>query len=358
MAVNNRIFYAIQEVGIAPNGTAGANSFTSSHLIHGLQSVGLNTKFNLEQVFEIGQLEIYENIENLPDVEITMEKVLDGYCPIYLLATNGAASTTLAGRSTQKCVVGLSIFGDTQDAASGTPISEVMLSGQFLQTLDYTIPVEGNTTESVTLIGNNKVWRTGTGYFFPGRHTNTDAPLSPYGVSRRQDIIFGTGANACNLPYGGGGIPGVNQTGPYAGKLVALSDGSFPAHLQSIKVSTNLGREALNELGRRGPYYRFVSFPTEVKCDIECYSTIGDLVDATEDGVLGSGNNLSNQAIYIQLNEGLKLNLGSRNKLQSVNYGGANAGTRGGNATATYSYSNYNSLSVQHPQDITVALAG
>jgi hypothetical protein len=44
--------------------------------------------------------------------------------------------------------------------------------------------------------------------------------------------------------------------------------------------------------------------------------------------------------------------------LQSVTYGGGNAGARGGNATVTYSYINFNDLIVQHPNDPTVALAG
>ena len=54
---------------------------------HGVQSVGITTTFNLEQVFELGQLAIYENVEGTPDVEVTMSKVLDGYIPLFCLAT-------------------------------------------------------------------------------------------------------------------------------------------------------------------------------------------------------------------------------------------------------------------------------
>ena len=54
---NNRVFYAVQAVGIAPFGS------TTYATVHGLQSVGITTTFNLEQVFELGQLAIYENIE-------------------------------------------------------------------------------------------------------------------------------------------------------------------------------------------------------------------------------------------------------------------------------------------------------
>ena len=68
---NNRIYYAIQQVKLGP--AAGTMA-----PVHGLQTVGITTNFNLEQVFEMGQLAIYQNVENVPDVEVTLNKVLDG----------------------------------------------------------------------------------------------------------------------------------------------------------------------------------------------------------------------------------------------------------------------------------------
>ena len=72
---NNRIYYAIQQVTLG----------TGSVPVHGLQSVGLTTNFNLEQVFELGQLSIYQNVENIPEIEVTLNKVLDGYPLLYVL---------------------------------------------------------------------------------------------------------------------------------------------------------------------------------------------------------------------------------------------------------------------------------
>ena len=54
---NNRIFYACQQVGLKPDGSTDAFS-----VVHGVQSVGITTNFNLSQVFELGQISIYENI--------------------------------------------------------------------------------------------------------------------------------------------------------------------------------------------------------------------------------------------------------------------------------------------------------
>jgi hypothetical protein len=41
-------------------------------------------------------------------------------------------------------------------------------------------------------------------------------------------------------------------------------DNPYAQHCQSIKVSEPLDREEIYELGRRGTYSRFASFPVEV----------------------------------------------------------------------------------------------
>ena len=69
MSDNKRIFYETQAVGIQPFQDGG--DITAAEMVHGLQSVGMNTTFNLEQAFELGQIEIYENIDGTPDVEVT-----------------------------------------------------------------------------------------------------------------------------------------------------------------------------------------------------------------------------------------------------------------------------------------------
>jgi hypothetical protein len=332
MATQLRVYYACKSVGVSK---CGENTFT---MIHGLQSCGINTRFNLDSIFEIGQLESYEISETIPDVEVTMEKVLDGYPLIYHLATKGATSASLSGRSNVKSTVGLSIFSDLVDSASGTPLAQCTVSGVYPSTLSYTLPVQGPFTESITLVGNNKVWNN---TFSITAFNNNDAPLAGTasgGVNRREDLLLGTGNS--KLPSE---IPGVS--GDYY--LYLGSDGNYPAHLQSIRVSTNLGREQLFELGRRGPYHRFVTFPTEVTCEIETISTLGDNIQALET----SENNLTDQPILLKIREGTTLDLGTKNKLSSITYGGGNAGQNGGNDTITYSYTNFNSLKVTHPAD-------
>ena len=150
---NNRIFYACQQVGLKPDGST--DGFAA---IHGVQSVGITTNFNLSQVFELGQISIYENIEEIPDVEVTMSKVLDGTPPIYCMATKGASTPTLSGRQNERSVFALAVWPDTNDSANGSPHSQVECSGMYVSSLAYNFPLEDNFSEDVTLVGNHKIW--------------------------------------------------------------------------------------------------------------------------------------------------------------------------------------------------------
>jgi len=340
MPTNNRIFYAIQALGFAEHNVVTSGGDPSGMLTaHGVQSVGLNTTFNLEQVFELGQLELYENIEGIPDIELTAQKVLDGYPLLYHLATPGATSATLVGRSNQRCYAALNIYPDTNDAATGTPIQVVGMSGMYVSALTYTLNVDGNSTEDVTLVGNDKEWTQSGTYFVPTGLDGTDAPIGSGGVQRREDVIMGSGTSGSLWPTE---IDGIDSSG-----WNLISGDAYLAHLQTVTISTDLGREELFELGRRGPYHRFVTFPVEVTCAIETTSSEGDLIDALADPP--GGTNLTDQTIDIYMNEGSRFNLGANNKLASVTYGGGDAG--GGNVSVTYNYSNFNSLAVTHPQD-------
>ena len=362
---NNRIFYAIQALGFAEHDVlcpldsgalhAGSGTHPSGFVTaHGVQSVGLNTTFNLEQVFELGQLELYENIEGIPDIELTVQKVLDGYPLLYHLATPGATSATLVGRSNERCFAALNIYPDDFDNASGTPLQSVGMSGMYVSALTYTMNVEGSSTEDVTIVGNNKEWvASGLTHFAPSVFDGSDEPLSLVasgGVARRENVLMGTGCamDSAGLITGVSGsiwpteIDGIDASG-----WNTVTGDAYNGHLQTVTVTSDLGREELFELGRRGPYHRFVSFPTEVTCAIDTTSSEGDLIDALADPV--GGANITDQKIFIWVEEGTRINLGPKNKLASVTYGGGDAG--GGNVAVTYNYSNFNSLKVTHVAD-------
>jgi len=237
--------------------------------------------------------------------------------------------------------VALNIYPDTFEAASGTPLTSCGMSGMYVSALAYTLNVEGNSTEDVTLVGNDKVWSTGSFAFLPN-FDGTDEPLAlaaSGGVQRREDVLMGSGASGSLWPTE---IPGIDASG-----WNLESGDSYAAHIQTVTISTDLGREELFELGRRGPYHRFVSFPVEVTCAIETTTSEGDMIDAEADPA--GGTNLTNQQIKIFVREGAVFDLGSKNKLASITYGGGDAG--GGVATVSYQYSQFNRLTVNHPQD-------
>jgi hypothetical protein len=331
---NNRIYYAIQQVQLG----SAAGTMTA---VHGLQSVGITTNFNLEQVFELGQLAIYQNVEAVPDIEVTLNKVLDGYPLIYTLATEegsiAAVDASIAGRQNARCDMKLAIFADNKIASSGNSIHAVTCSGMYVSSVSYTFPVDGNFTEDVTLVGNNKVW----GGTVTGAFDNTDEPESATGVGRRQFLKM----SSCVFPDN---IPGISN-----GTNSLIGGGSGHAvHFQNITVSCDFGRESINELGTFAPYHRYVTFPVEVTSEFEVVAVSGDSINATESGFYGNSGacelryNLQDQTIFLETCEGTRISLGDKNKLSSVNYTGGDTG--GGNVSITYSYVTYNDFSVAH----------
>ena len=362
---NNRIFYACQAVGLKPIGSTTGNY----KVAHGVQSVGVTTNFNLEQAFELGQIQIYENIEGLPDVECTMEKVIDGYPLLYHLASQDAISAGLVGRSKRRADVALGIFSDEQDSVNngdgdGKTQTLVFMSGMYINSISYTVPVDGNATESVTLVGNHKEWFSASASdseyntkkkFTVPSNTFGDADGSADypkaynnkkgGVQRRENVVLSKSVMPRSM-FG-------NLSGDVLGSEAqgnAVSDGSPLLHIQNFSTSTDFGREDILEFGRKAPYVRTPTFPIEVSTEIEAIAVSGDFIGAYETGdpalfsTNASGDNTQEEQIVLALQGGTAFDLGTSNRLSSVSYGGGDA--TGGNATLTYSYTNFNELTV------------
>lgn len=371
MSSNERILYSCQSVSLTKEGDDG---IAEGDIIHGLQSVGMTTSFNLEQAFELGQLEIYENIEGTPDVEVTLEKVLDGYPLIYLMASTGVTGTSASGliaRSKEKCDLRLGIFGEEfNNVASATDNGgksevEVYCSGMNISSVSYNFSTDGNATESVTLVGNNKRWLTGADVkILDASVANFDGEDSPLalgvagsasgGIQRREDVLMPSSI----LPRSIYPLKGASAS---IGNAVD-AEGNPLIHVQSFSVSTDFSREDILELGRKTPYARPATFPIEVSCEIEAISTSGDFVDAFEFGdsalygTVDSGNNTQSESIFLAMRGGMTFDLGTKNRLASVSYGGGDA--TGGNATSTYSFTNFNELEVRQVGHNSVTTMG
>ena len=324
---NNRVFYACQSVGLGPKEGG------SSTVQHGVQSVGLNSSFSFEQVFELGQIEIYENIEGVPEVEATIERVLDGQSTLY--EQFGTQDSSNPGQSLlnvgdgQKSLI-LSVFEDNKDSNTGSVQTGVECTGMYIGNYSVSINLDGPSTESCSLVGNDKNWAAHAA----GAVGADDEPA--VAVIKRQSLNTSTAYTS--LPNG------VDQ-------------------VQSISVSVVFGREDLNELGSKYPFFRAATYPTEVTCEIsylfdETHGNVTndpDIVGDGGDAVEKLKDVTSDQSIKIQLDEidpasgaatpAYRIDLGAKNRLTGVSLSGGDAG--GGNSTVTYSYSTYNELYVE-----------
>jgi hypothetical protein len=336
MPSTNRLYYACEAVQInGPSGLSSKNPLWDT--IQGLQSVGINTNFNLEPIYQLGQLDLYDNYEEIPEVEISLSKVLDGQPPIYEMAMG---TGTLVSLANNRCGVRLLLYPDTNTTADGTPIAAVECAPSYLSSVSYNFPTEGNFTEEVTLVSNDKSWLTSLSTITGSPASSSAAGL---GIARRG--LWNKSSTV--LPTGSSGVLSLQS-----------ASGGIPADmkLQSVKVSLNLGREQLRELGSRTPYLRYVKFPVEVTTDIEVIANSGDMVGVAGSSASACSNPkaLSDKQIKIALCDGMTLDLGAKNKLTSVNF---NAGDTGGsNASITYSYRGYSAFTFSGPTGTSAGL--
>jgi hypothetical protein len=344
MGNKNRIFYGSQVAQIKPATTGWY--YGSWYQPLGVQSVGMNTAFDTQQTFQLGALDLYNISENVPNVEVTVNKLLDGTAPLYLMSMGGRSgipgancssfTTTelqnkgLGGLANNSIDFRLGIYDGITTSSTGDTDEYALCERMYVSRLNYTFPVDGNATEELSFVGNSKKWSkndlggTMTGYSFNA------ATLKASKLARRQFIDLNTSV----LPTGSGGMP----------------TGVGPARLQNITISADLGRENINELGAFAPRTRYATFPVEVTSEFQVVATVGDYVDA-KDFLANSGcsiyyKNLDMLPIQINIcgntgdSSNLSIFLGSGNQLTSVNYTGGD--TTGGNATVSYSFRNYN----------------
>ena len=334
MALNNRIYYACQAVAICKTGHKPTDGGGQVAFMKGIQSVGVTSNFTLDQAFELGQIAIYENSEEIADIEVTIEKVLDGSKLIYGAACGNQVKADMVAAGKERADIYLAIYTDAAAAVNNTdPLQVMMASGMYISSVSYTYPSDGNATESCSFVGNDKFWSGNTVAGNPATSWGTttatgldgsDTPAS--GLVRRTQVDI----ENCSLP-----AAVKSQTSGVGGK-------SGGHHIVSMSASTDFGRESIMELGRFGPYHRYAGFPVEVTSEFEVTATSGDLVN-----VSGSDPNLhaTGEQITLKDDAGTIVNLGAKNKLSSVSYSGGDTG--GGNSTVTYSYSTFNEFLIE-----------
>jgi hypothetical protein len=424
---NRRTFYAIEQVAIKDNAASPTNSVSplnareyASGLLscdsvdevgglwevpRGLQSVAMTTNFNRETVFQLGQVELYEYSERQPDVEVTLEKIIDGTKPLWFMLTDPDFTDLVGKTAFYRSDIILNIYSDTQFRANtAAPLSSVVASGMYLSTVTYTFPVDGAVTESVTLVGNDKKWanfdasvagETVSTYpptlSPPDNETPVGVPSGVFGheplggvqelaggdggfgvlvvgsgVQRREEVdirrsVLPSDIPGVTAPAGSGvstvqleqkGYMGVACSGavdsagnPVTQLVVDANTADIVEHIQTITVTADIGRDDIFELGSKRPFTKFVTFPVEVTTAIEVITSQGDLVDATSEIDCGP-EQTANNTIIIRTCDGLQIDVGDVNVLTTVDTGGGEAG--GDNMTVTYNFSSFSVLNISH----------
>ena len=342
---NQRVFFPVQAVGIGP-----FDASATYHTVRGVKSFGFSGKMTVEFLKEMGNLPTYASYEELPEIEITLERLLDGYCPAYLLMTDGAATADLAGRADRRHHFRASVHRDNQSRANGNQIAELFCSGAYCSSVSYNFNVNGPSMETVGAVCNSAAWTTGS-YVFTGHTTamgvSSLVPAFSQGVARRQHFDMTNSRFPTDIP--GIDNTGVNQT------VVISGNTQFNTSFESISVSANFGRQMAMELGRRGEFNRFVQFPIKVTSTFNFRSKGDPLITLLREGTQSNGDNTVEQTILFLDTEGLKIDLGTKNRLTAINRTGGSAGEQG-DVMMSFSYENDDSLTVQHPADVTVAL--
>jgi hypothetical protein len=337
---NVRTFYACQKVQlghVSGSDAVGTVTDVSFETINSLQSVGITSNFNLEPVYQIGALEPGDIAEDIPDVEVSLTRTLDGSQTIYerTMIKEGEADTAkdLTECSDNRSAVRLIIYPQTVTKATGTITSACIIRPAYLSSISYSFPTDGFFQEEATVVGNNKSWSLGG--------SNNDAPSensAKTGVARRQFL----NVDGSTFPIAVGAAHGAGNFAKFSGAMPP------DARIQNISVSVDLGREEIFELGKRLPFTRYINFPVEVNTEFEVISASGDLVGATEtEEVCKNPKALDFKEIKIATCDGMVLDMGKKNKLQSVSAAGGDAG--GDNVTYTYSYINYSKFKYTCP---------
>ncbi|MBP01717.1 MAG: hypothetical protein CMM25_02750 [Rhodospirillaceae bacterium] len=271
----SRTYYASQALGIYAggflpsgdtwgNGTAsvdkGFGAYTK-RILSGVQSVGFSSSVEFEQIFELGHLQIFENIEGSPTCEMTIERVLplDGFSLFEMFHNPSVTSyndysVNLGDFASDRGMTArLTVQSDgdvmTNTAIDSTAASNFLYGFQingFTSNYSISAQTDGAVTESLGVAGVDLI-------VLPSGTSSKSAMVrpgtsTPRGVFRRQDLSV----NKQKL---------VNNE--LSGNVTKYG------RVQSASISVDVGREDLLEMGRKGPYIRYASFPVEVTMDVE-----------------------------------------------------------------------------------------
>src|SRR5210317_381534 len=283
----NRIFYACHAISVGGQNIAGA------------QSVGVTTTFDLEPVFQLGQVKPVDVMNLAPSVEFTVTRAITNTSGTIW---NGDFISNV-GPSNKTVCLGI---GDDTSPLLSSPGASISCTGAGISGATYNFPVDGIFTEEITFFADNKQLGGSCG-----------------GVS------LDTTSKAKTRQHYASGAP-------------ALVTGA--GNLTNISISTSVSREQILRLGSFKGVHTYANLPAEVTVEFEVSATSTDGVAWSQVGSCASPTCGAFNKQTIAINICGKTFTMEDCKLSNVTYGGGDTG--GGNATITFTYTTYNNLTV------------
>lgn len=288
----NHIYYAVQNLQVTPEPDPAASCSLSGTGIcsQGMISAGFSTSAEYTPVFELGRLAMYDIVDGVTAVEVTVER--------YLGANGQTLWGTVTGNSLASAIsvrpkVDLVAVDDTQLACPGapTPVAFLRATGLYITNFSVNYPLDGAATETMQFTG-----------------THMDASANTFA-----DAIKDGTSLAAYSDDGSQVVTRVDLTGGY----------------QSVTANVSIGREDLFQFGSVAAFHKAPTFPVESTMTFESLAVGGTAGPAAAGGAasLQSFDRVSISSAF----------------LTSSEYTGGSA--TGGNATITYTYTGYNDFS-------------
>lgn len=315
---NKRVFYATQAVLLGDSGaTLGA-----SHVLKGVQSVGVNTSIPRRDIRDLGKPSPSATLESTPEVEATIERFIGSVTDVIFPSSGGnlLANAVHAKEYDMLLLVGEEAREQVDTSGASTQ-AELKLSYLQVSSVSYTFSVDGPVTESIGFSGHNKEWST----------TRTFSSTGQLGFTHSGDLAKRSDYNTSS----------------------SIVPSEVQGTIQEITISLSLDRRQILDLGKRqgassmsqSNQYKLLNVPvavtTEIKTVVKEKDFSGDI------DVQSFSNAPASKQIKVVLTlsgSNLTFDMGSENYLTDVQRSGGDAG--GGNIEASYSFSNYNTFSM------------
>ena len=329
--MNKRIWWACQAV------------FVDGTYLDNVQTVGIDSSIPTQEMFDNGRSQLFRQFEQKPEVSITIERqIKEGFVPFYTPASASTYSNSyiLKDGNIGSCgwdgglktyLIEIS-YCDDSDLSSATDIDNLKFKYCIPTEISYSLGVDVNWTESVSLVTHNFI-----------KEVSESVPLGGDSGTLMRRSFLDTQNSKFLLPT------------EVEAAIKVVEDGTDVRLIQSIEIATSFSHEEMSDTGKwRGSNqaanpteqnkWKFVQVPLETTCSITAVvrKSLQQDIRIKDTNFTATAGKCDRQIRIIASSGSNKLvwDLGDKNYLTSVSFSGGDTG--GGNLEATFSYANKN----------------